>query len=93
MNYEPYAYYGPYSLKYCYNPKFIELINRYFDLKKNNTCAYKLKHFRKEIMNKYDQMIADGKYEEFENLVLEGTASLEDLSEEMFQKFKEWIEG
>ena len=38
-------------------------------------------------------MIADGKYEEFEKLVLEGNASLEDLSEEMFQKFKEWIEG
>ena len=38
-------------------------------------------------------MIADGKYEEFENLVLDGKASLEDLSEEMFQKFKDWIEG
>ena len=44
-------------------------------------------------MNKYDQMIADGKYEEFEKLGLEGKASLEDLSEEMFQRFKEWIEG
>ena len=38
-------------------------------------------------------MIADGKYEEFEKLVLDGKASLEDLSEEMFQRFKEWIEG
>ncbi len=44
-------------------------------------------------MNHYDQMIADGKYEEFEKLVLEGKASLEDLNEEMFQKFKDWIEG
>jgi len=39
------------------------------------------------------QMIADGKFEEFEKLVRSGEASLEDLSEEMFQKFKEWIEG
>jgi hypothetical protein len=38
-------------------------------------------------------MIADGKYEESENLVLDGKASLEDLSEEMFQRFKKWIEG
>jgi hypothetical protein len=38
-------------------------------------------------------MIEDGKYKEFEKLVLEGKASLEDLNEEMFQKFKEWIEG
>jgi hypothetical protein len=38
-------------------------------------------------------MIKDGKYEEFEKLVLEGKASLEDLSEEMFQRFKEWIES
>jgi hypothetical protein len=37
-------------------------------------------------------MIADGKFEEFEKLVLDGKASLEDLSEEMFQKFKDWIE-
>ena len=44
-------------------------------------------------MNKYDQMIADGKYEEFEKLLQDREASLEDLSEEMFQKFKEWIEG
>ena len=44
-------------------------------------------------MNHYDQMIKDGKYEEFEKLVLEGKASLEDLSEEMFQRFKEWIES
>jgi hypothetical protein len=44
-------------------------------------------------MNQYDQMIADGKYEEFEKLVLEGKASLEDLSVVMFQLFKEWIEG
>lgn len=43
-------------------------------------------------MNQYDQMIADGKFEEFEKLVLDGKASLEDLSEEMFQKFKDWIE-
>ena len=41
----------------------------------------------------FDQMIADGRYEEFEKLVLDDKASLEDLSEEMFQKFKEWIEG
>jgi|APGre2960657468_1045069.scaffolds.fasta_scaffold1065838_1 hypothetical protein len=38
-------------------------------------------------------MIKDGKYEEFEWLVIEGRASLEALSEEMFQIFKEWIEG
>ncbi len=38
-------------------------------------------------------MIADGKYEEFEKLVLEGKASMEDLSEEMFQKFKGWIKA
>jgi hypothetical protein len=44
-------------------------------------------------MNKYDQMIEDGKFEEFEKLLRSGEASLEDLSEEMFQKFKEWIEG
>ena len=44
-------------------------------------------------MNKYDQMIADGKFEEFEKLVRSGEASLEDLSEEMFQIFKEWIEA
>jgi hypothetical protein len=43
-------------------------------------------------MNKYDKMIADGKFEEFEKLVKSGKASLEDLSEEMFQKFKDWIE-
>ncbi len=36
-------------------------------------------------------MIADGKFQEFEKLVLEGKASLEDLSEEMFQRFKDWI--
>ena len=44
-------------------------------------------------MNKYDQMIEDGKFEEFEKLVLEGKASLEDLSEERLQRFKDWIEG
>ncbi len=44
-------------------------------------------------MNQYDQMIEDAKYEEFDKLLLEGEASLEDLNEEMFQKFKEWIEG
>ena len=38
-------------------------------------------------------MIADGKFEEFEKLVKSGETSLEDLSEEMFQTFKEWIEG
>ena len=37
-------------------------------------------------------MIADGRFKEFEILVREGKATLEDLSEEMFQKFKEWIE-
>ena len=44
-------------------------------------------------MNQHDQMIADGKFEEFERLVKSGEASLEDLSEEMFQIFKEWFEG
>ena len=44
-------------------------------------------------MYKYDQMIADGKFEEFEKLVRSGEASLEDLSGEMFQRFKEWIEN
>jgi hypothetical protein len=38
-------------------------------------------------------MIADDKFEEFEKLLRSGEASLEDLSEEMFQKFKDWIEG
>jgi hypothetical protein len=38
-------------------------------------------------------MIADGKLEEFEKLVRSGETSLEDLSEEMFQRFKDWIEG
>ena len=37
-------------------------------------------------------MIEDGQYKEFEKLVKKGSATLEDLSEEMFQKFKEWIE-
>jgi hypothetical protein len=37
-------------------------------------------------------MIKDGKYEEFEKLILDGEASLEDLNEEMLQKFKEWIQ-
>jgi hypothetical protein len=31
--------------------------------------------------------------EEFEKLIRSREASLEDLSEEMFQRFKEWIEG
>ena len=44
-------------------------------------------------MNKYDQMIADGKFEEFEKLVRSGEASLEDFCEEMLQRFKDWIEG
>ena len=44
-------------------------------------------------MHKYDQMIEDGKFEEFEKLLRSGEASPEDLSEEMFQRFKEWIEG
>ena len=44
-------------------------------------------------MNKYDQMIEDGKFEEFEKLVRSGEATLEELNEEMFQKFKDWIEG
>jgi hypothetical protein len=38
-------------------------------------------------------MIVDGKYEEFERLLKSGEVSLEDLSEEMFQKFKECLEG
>jgi hypothetical protein len=37
-------------------------------------------------------MIAECKFEDFEKLALEGKASLEDLSEEMFQRFKRWIE-
>ena len=44
-------------------------------------------------MNEYDHMIADGKFEEFKNLVKPGEASQEDLSEEMFQRLKEWFEG
>ncbi len=32
-------------------------------------------------------------FEEFEKLVRSGEASLVDLSGEMFQKFKDWIEG
>ena len=44
-------------------------------------------------MNQYDQMIDEGRYEQFEKLVLDGRASLEDLSEEMFQTFKGWIEN
>jgi hypothetical protein len=30
-------------------------------------------------------MIEDGKFEEFEKLILDGEASLQDLSKEMFQ--------
>jgi hypothetical protein len=44
-------------------------------------------------MNEYDQMIAEGKYEEFERLVLGGKATLEDLSEEIFEIFRDWIQG
>ena len=44
-------------------------------------------------MNKYDQMIEDVKYEEFEKLFISSEASLESLSEKMFQRFKDWIES
>jgi hypothetical protein len=44
-------------------------------------------------MYEYDQMIAESRYEEFERLVLGGKATLEDLSEEMFERFRDWIQG
>jgi hypothetical protein len=43
-------------------------------------------------MNEFDQMIMDGRFEEFERLVKACEATLEYLSEEMFQRFKVWIE-
>ena len=44
-------------------------------------------------MNQYDQMIFEGKHEEFELMVLHCKATLEDLSEITFEIFKSWVEA
>lgn len=43
-------------------------------------------------MNYYDQLVFDGKFKEVEKLIVKRVISLDDLSEEAFQKFKEWFE-
>ena len=44
-------------------------------------------------MNYYDQLVFENNFKEVEKLILKGVISLNDLSEEAFQKFKEWIES
>lgn len=43
-------------------------------------------------MNNYNQMILDGKFKEIEELILSGVLSLDALSEEAYELFKNWIE-
>ena len=43
-------------------------------------------------MNRFDKMIIEGRFKDFEKLVLVRKASLEDLSVETYTVFKLWIE-
>ena len=44
-------------------------------------------------MIKYDQMIKDGNFEEFEKLLRSGEASLEDLGVEFFKSLRTGLRG